>query len=321
VAKFLRLKQGSACQSLSAGISSIGGTAARNDKSSIIGYLNLLHERGCVSMSNNTLHLKGKTALVTGASRGIGRGIAIRLAQCGAAVAVNFLNNEAAAKETVSRTNSDGGQAFAVRANVARPDELAEMVEGAHKHLGALDIFVHNALGDLLGFMSPPLQVTLKQWNSAVQCQQQAFLTGVQVAAPLLRSNGRIVAMSYWPGSHLGGFLPYFAMGANKAGIEAMCRYFAVALAPRGITVNAICAGITDDSIVNQLPPQATEAMLAWLRDGWNPMGRPGKPADVGGAVAALCSDDAGWITGQTIVADGGASLMSPEVPRAFQNG
>ena len=80
-----------------------------------------------------------------------------------------------------------------------------------------------------------------------------------------------------------------------------------------------MCAGITDDSIVNQLPPQAQEAMVAWLREGWNPMRRQGTPMDIGGAVAALCSDDAGWITGQTIVADGGASLMSPEVPLMFQ--
>ena len=98
-----------------------------------------------------------------------------------------------------------------------------------------------------------------------------------------------------------------------------MCRYFAVALARRGITVNAICAGITDDSIVNQLPPQAQEAMLNWLREGWNPMGRAGDTGDIGGAVAALCTSGAGWITGQTIVAGGAASLMSPEVPLAFQ--
>jgi NAD(P)-dependent dehydrogenase (short-subunit alcohol dehydrogenase family) len=98
-----------------------------------------------------------------------------------------------------------------------------------------------------------------------------------------------------------------------------MCRYFAVALASREITVNAICAGLTDDSIVNRLPPQAQQAILDRLREGWTPMGRPGTPADIGGAVAALCSEDAAWITGQTIVADGGASLMSPEVPLAFQ--
>ena len=271
-------------------------------------------------MSSDTQQLQGKFALVTGASRGIGRGIALRLAERGATVAVNFLQNEAAAADTVAQIKSRAGDAFSLQANVAHPDELVNLVRQVHERFGALDIYVHNALGDLLGFMSPPLQVTLDQWNAAFQCQQQAFLVGVQTAAPLLRDHGRIVAMSYWPGSHLGGFLPYFAMGANKAGIEAMCRYFAVALAPRGITVNAICPGITDDSIVNKLPPQAEQAILTWLRAGWTPMGRPGAPQDIGGAVAALCYDAAGWITGQTIVADGGASLMSPEVPLAFQH-
>jgi NAD(P)-dependent dehydrogenase (short-subunit alcohol dehydrogenase family) len=98
-----------------------------------------------------------------------------------------------------------------------------------------------------------------------------------------------------------------------------MCRYFAVALAPRRITVNALCLGITDDSMVNALPQAAQDAMLGWPRSGWNPMGRVGTPADIGGAVVALCSDGAGWITGQTITADGGASLMSPEVPLMLQ--
>jgi enoyl-[acyl-carrier protein] reductase III len=270
-------------------------------------------------MSGTTQHLQAKFALVTGASRGIGRGIALRLAERGAAVAVNFLQNEAAAADTVAQIKSRGGEAFSLQANVAHPDELANIVRQVNERFGALDIYVHSALGDLLEFMSPPLQVTLEQWNAAVRCQQQAFLVGVQTAAPLLRDHGRILAMSYWPGSHLGGFLPYFAMGANKAGIEAMCRYFAVALALRGITVNALCPGITDDSIANKLPPQAEQAILTWLRDGWTPMGRPGTPQDIGGAVVAPCSDDAGWITGQTIIADGGASLMSPEVPLAFQ--
>ena len=241
-------------------------------------------------------------------------------AERGATVDVNFLQNEAAAADTVAQIKSRAGDAFSLQANVAHPDELVNLVRQVHERFGALDIYVHNALGDLLGFMSHPLQVTLEQWNAACQCQQQAFLVGVQTAAPLLRDRGRIVAVSYWPGSHLGGFLPYFAMGANKAGLEAMCRYFAVALAPCGITVNAVCPGITDDSILNKLPPQAEQAILAWLREGWTPMGRPGTPQDIGGAVVALCSDDAGWITGQTIVADGGASLMSPEVPPAFQH-
>ena len=263
--------------------------------------------------------LAGKFALVTGASRGIGRGIALRLADRGAAVAINYHKNENAANEVVGLIQERGGKAIAVQADVASSEEMANLVHKVHSTFGALDIFVNNALGDLLSFMAPPLTVTLDQWDAAFQCQPRAFLVGVQHAAPLMREGGRVIAISYWPGSHLGGFSSYFAMGANKASLESMCRYFAVSLAGRGITVNTICAGITDDSIVNQLPLPAQEAMLDWLKSGWNPMCRPGTPADIGGAVSTLCADDAAWITGQTIVADGGASLMCPEIPLFFQ--
>ena len=271
------------------------------------------------AMASAAAPLTGKYALVTGGSRGIGRGIAIRLAERGASVAINFLQDEGAARATLERVREAGSDGFLVRGDVSRPEELSAMAHEVRDEFGALDIFVNNALGDLLGFMSPPLQVTLEQWDTAFQVQARAFFTAVRETEGLLRDRGRIIAISYWPGSHTGGFLRYFAMGTNKAAIEAMCRYFAVALAPRGITVNALCPGLTDDSIVNRLPPQAQEAILSWLRSGWTPLGRPGTPADVGGAVAALCSDDAGWITGQTIAVDGGASLMSPEIPLDFQ--
>jgi NAD(P)-dependent dehydrogenase (short-subunit alcohol dehydrogenase family) len=265
--------------------------------------------------------LTGKRALVTGGSRGIGRGIALRLAERGARVAVNYLQDEAAAARTLAGVRERGAQGLVVQADVTRPEAIAGMFARVKEAFGGLDIFVSNALGDLLGFMAPPLACTLEQWEAAHAAQTRAFFVGAREAAGLLADGGRILAVSYWPGSHTGGFLPYFAMGANKAALEAMCRYFAVALAPRGITVNAVCPGITDDSIVNRLPPEAQAAMLAWLRRGWTPMGRPGTPADVGGAVAALCAADAGWITGQTIAVDGGASLMNPEVPLELQRG
>ena len=101
--------------------------------------------------------------------------------------------------------------------------------------------------------------------------------------------------------------------------MEAMSRYFAVALSPKGITANTVCAGITEDSVVNALPPDAQNAMRDWLKQGWNPHKKIGSTEDVGGAVAAICSDAAGWITGQTIAADGGASSMNAEVPLFFQ--
>ena len=263
--------------------------------------------------------LQGKFALVTGSSRGIGRGIALRLAEHGATVAVNCFENEPAGCDTLAMLRERGGEGIMIRADVSRPEELARLVGEVHESFGALDVFVHNALGNLLGFLSPPPATTLEQFDEAFHAQARAFYVGMREVSGRLRDGGRVVALSYWPGSHLGGFQPYFAMGTNKAAIEAMCRYYAVALASRGITVNAVCAGITDDSIVNRLPPEAQGAMFDWLRSGWSPSRRPTTPADVGGAVAALCSEDARWITGQTIVADGGASLMNPEVPLFFQ--
>jgi len=263
--------------------------------------------------------LAGKFALVTGSSRGIGRGIAVRLAERGATVGINYLENESAGRETLAMVRERGTEGIVVRADVSRPEELTRLVTEVHGSFGALDVFVHNALGDLLGFLAPPAALTLEQFDTAFRCQARAFFVAMRDAASLLRDGGRVMALSYWPGSHLGGFQPYFAMGTNKAAIEAMCRYYAVALAPRGITVNAVCAGITDDSIVNALPPEAQGAMFDWLRGGWSPSRRPTTPADVGGAVAALCLPDAGWITGQTVIVDGGASLMNPEVPSFFQ--
>ena len=268
---------------------------------------------------NHKPSLAGKFALVTGGSRGIGRGIALRLAERGARVAINYLSDEEAALDTLAKVRERGSDGLIVQADVTKPEQIEAMLGRVREEFDVLDIYVHNALGNLLGFMAPPLQATLEQWDEAFQCQARAFYVGVREVANLLRDGGRIFALSYWPGSHSGGFQPYFSMGANKAALEAMCRYYAVTFAKRGITVNAICAGLTDDSIVNKLPREAEQAILDWLRSGWTPMGRPTTPADIGGAIAALCYPDAEWITGQTIVVDGGATLMSPEVPLAFQ--
>ena len=108
-------------------------------------------------------------------------------------------------------------------------------------------------------------------------------------------------------------------MGAAKAGLEVLCRYFAVALASRGITVNALSPGWIEDSVLNSLPEAVQNSVRNWHQGGWTPMGRLGTPADVGNAVALLCSEDAGWITGQLIDVYGGASLMDAHLPLDIQ--
>jgi NAD(P)-dependent dehydrogenase (short-subunit alcohol dehydrogenase family) len=132
---------------------------------------------------------------------------------------------------------------------------------------------------------------------------------------------GRIFAITYAQGSRTGGLLPWVGMGSAKAALESLVRYFAVAFAKRGITVNAISPGWTEDSVLNTLPTQAQDLLRNWHARGWTPMGRLGTPQDVGNVVALFCSEEAGWITGQVIYADGGASLMNPEVPSEIQLG
>src|SRR5256886_1130477 len=130
---------------------------------------------------------------------------------------------------------------------------------------------------------------------------------------------GRIVAISFAPGGRFGSWQPWVAMGAAKAAMEVLGRYFAVALASRGITVNTISPGWVEDSVLNSLPEAFQTRLREWQERGWTPMGRLGTPSDVGNAVALICSPEAGWITGQLNEVDGGASLMDAHVPLELQ--
>jgi enoyl-[acyl-carrier protein] reductase III len=170
-------------------------------------------------------------------------------------------------------------------------------------------------------FFQPPLQITLEQWDAAFESQGKAFLVGVREALEVMGGGGRIVAVTYAEGSRTGGLQPWVGMGSAKAALESLVRYFAVAVARRGITVNAVSPGWTENSVLNTLPPQAQELIRDWHVRGWTPMGRLGTPEDVGNVVALLCSEKAAWITGQVIYADGGASLMNPEIPPELQLG
>src|SRR5713226_43012 len=242
------------------------------------------------------MSLKGKHALVTGGSRGIGRGIALKLAEGGA----------------------DG---FLVQADVSRVEDVRSMFGEVRKAFGTLDIFVANARPEAARSYQKPMDITLEAWDHAMDSQAKAFLVGVREAVGLMGQGGRIVAITYAPGGQKGTWQPWVAMGSAKAALESLVRYFAVTLAPRGITVNSVSPGLTDDSVLQSFGDAAVDVARKWHGSGFTPMGRMGTPADIGNVVALLCSPDAGWITGQLIYADGGASLVDTLLPLEIQRG
>src|SRR5205823_13210010 len=265
--------------------------------------------------------LKGKHALVTGGSRGIGRGIALKLAESGARVAIHYYVNQAAAKETLERVRKHGADGFLVRADVSRAEEVRRMFGEVRQAFGTLDIFVANARPEAATFYQKPMDITLEAWDHAMDSQAKAFLVGVREAVPLMSPGGRIVAITYAPGGQKGTWQPWVAMGSAKAALESLVRYFAVTLAPRGITVNSVSPGLTDDSVLQSFGDVAVDVARKWHGSGWTPMGRMGTPADIGNVVALLSSPEASWITGQLIYADGGASLVDTLLPLEIQRG
>jgi len=263
--------------------------------------------------------LRGKYALVTGGSRGIGRGIALKLAESGAKVAVHYYQKEDHAKATLEKLRACGSDGFVLQADVCKPEEIRRMFTRVKSEFGALDIFVNNARPEVATFYEGPMTIGLDMFDFAINSQANAFLVGVQEAVPMLRDGGRIIAMTYAPGGRFGSWQPWVAMGAAKAALEVLCRYFAVALASRQITVNAISPGWTEDSVLNTLPDAVQTMIRNWHRGGWTPMGKLGTPSDIGNAVALLCSAEANWITGQILDVDGGASLMNAHLPLEIQ--
>lgn len=267
------------------------------------------------------MSFKGKHALITGSSRGIGRGIALKFAEKKANVAVHYFQNEAAANATLQEIRNRGGDGFTVQGDVTRPDQITSIFNKVRSEFGKLDVFVANARPEAPAFFQAPMEITLQQWDAAFDSQSKAFLIAAREAAGLMPDGGRIIAITYAEGSRTGGLQPWVGMGSAKAALESMVRYFAVALAPRRITVNAISPGWTEDSVLNSLPDQVQTLIRNWHKSGWTPMRRLGTPEDVGDVVTLFCSEEAGWITGQVIYADGGASLMNPEVPPEIQLG
>jgi NAD(P)-dependent dehydrogenase (short-subunit alcohol dehydrogenase family) len=272
--------------------------------------------------------LTGKHALITGGSRGIGRGIALKLAEHGVNIAVHYYQNQDAATDTLAKVREHGVNGVAIQADVRRPEDIRRMFAEVREAFGSLDIFVSNARPDLPTFYQPPLDITVDQWRTAIDSQAQAFLFGAQEANRLMVDGGRLLAVTYSPSGRTGSWQPWVGMGAAKAALDALVRYFAVALGPRGITVNGVSPGgvfgppnMVEGSVLRILPAEVQDAIAAWHESGWTPMRRLGTPEDIGNAVMLLCQDEASFITGQIIHVDGGASIMDSVYPLNIQQG
>src|SRR5713226_9379669 len=167
------------------------------------------------------MSLKGKHSLITGSSRGIGRGIALKLAESGAKVAVHYYQNERAANDTLAKLRDRGSDGLVVQADVSRPEEITRMFGKVRAEFGKLDIFVSNARPEVPAFFQSPMDITLEQWDMAFDSQAKAFLLGVREAARLMPDGGRILAITYGTGSRTGSLKAWVGMGSAKAAMES----------------------------------------------------------------------------------------------------
>jgi enoyl-[acyl-carrier protein] reductase III len=243
--------------------------------------------------------MKGASVLVTGGSRGIGKAIALRFAEVGATrVAIGYLRNDRAAEETAEELRAAGAEPVLIRGNVSSARVLTEVAEG-----GPWNAVVHSAA---TGVIRPALETEDKHWDWTMDANAKALLSLARASAPTMPEGSSIVAIS-----SLGSFRVlenYVLVGTSKAALEALVRYLGVELAPRGIRVNAVSAGVVETEALDHFPNR--EEMLAMARER-TPVGRMVEPTDVADAVEFLCSPSARMICGQTVIVDGGFSLLA----------
>src|SRR5947209_2703334 len=246
--------------------------------------------------------LTGKVAFVTGGSRGIGRAISLRLAGEGADIAVNYRSNESAAKDTVRDLQDLGVHAVAVPGDVGQASDVQQMMASATQSLGAPAILVNNAgiSADML-----TMRLTEEDWDRVLDTDLKgAFLTTKAVLRPMIRQRwGRIINIASVVG--FVGNAGQASYAAAKAGLIGFSKSVAREVATRNITVNVVAPGLIDTDMTEQLSDDIRNWMLSQV-----PMGKPGTAEDVASAVAFLASDDASYMTGQTIKVDGGMVML-----------
>ncbi|WP_397537482.1 3-oxoacyl-[acyl-carrier-protein] reductase [Rummeliibacillus pycnus] len=242
--------------------------------------------------------LLGKVAVVTGASRGIGRAIALHLAKLGAKVVVNYSGSQAKAEAVVAEIEANGGAAIAVQANISDSDEVSMLMKKAVETYGSLDILINNA-----GITRDNLLMRMKEedWDAVMNTNLKGvFLCTKAVSRQMMKQrSGRIVNIASIVG--VAGNAGQANYVAAKAGVIGLTKTAAKELAARNIFVNAVAPGFIDTEMTEELPEDIKGQMLSQI-----PLAKLGKPEDVAKVVAFLASDDASYMTGQTLHVDGG---------------
>ncbi len=251
------------------------------------------------------IDLSGKTALVTGASRGIGSACAVRLAKCGASVAVNFRSSAEDAADVVRKVMAHGATGVAVQADVTEPDDVQAMMDFIEERFGQLDIIVSNVAA---GGFRPLMDLSPANWDAVLRANAAPLVWLTQSARSLLTNSpgmGKVIAVS----SHgsMWAVPNYGVIGASKAALESLVRHLALELGRHGISFNAVLPGVVDTEAIRTMP--GAEQILKVAGEQMLVASSTIRPVDVASVVAFLASPHSDLIQGQTIVVDGGVSI------------